>query len=485
MLGFPRWAPDVYAFNGAVSSEAKGVLPGPTGKQPWPSLSAFSLALGAPCRGAFLVRKTDGGFAIFAGTQTKLYKYVGATDAWLDVTRLVGGDYSVPDDEQWSGDQFGPNLILVNRNDQPQVIDISSGTNFANLGGSPPRATYVKTVGNHLFLAGLDGDQSTVRWSGYRDPTHWIVGQRDSDFQTFPDGGFVNGLTGLETGYIFQRGAIRRFFATQDRTVFGFARVEAGRGLLAPSSLGTIGGRTYGLSEDGFFAIEGGAPSVLIGADQIDKWFQSEVNYNRIYSVIGAADPVRARMFFLFPSVGNDTPILDRMLCYDQTANEWTHADVEASHIFPAATAGYSMETLDALGYTLDTLPFSLDSKFLEGGAPYLAAFDADDKMAFFTGSPLAARCETADFQPVPGRRAFVQGVIPYTDASAITVSVGKKERPQDVFTYGAASAINAQGFSPQRASARIHRYRVDIPAGESWTHLAGIDPVIVDDGDR
>ena len=140
---------------------------------------------------------------------------------------------------------------------------------------------------------------------------------------------------------------------------------------------------------------------------------------------------------------------------------------------------------LDALGYTLDTLPFSLDSRFLEGGSPYLAAFDSDHKLAFFSGTNIAARVETADFEHIPGRRSFVTGVVPATDATAVTVQVGKKERPQDSLTYGSAVAVNAQGLSPQRASARIHRYRVDIAAEESWSHLQGVEPQFHSDGDR
>ena len=485
MIRYAKWLPDRYALNAPdVAGEASGVLPGPASYLPWPGLATFSLALASACRGAFLARKTDGGFTLFAGTQTGLYKYIGAGSAWTDVSRTVGGAYNVPNDQQWSFTQFGDYLIACNANDAPQYIAITAGTNFAVLTNAPT-ATYTQTVGDHLWFGNISSYPNRVMWSAYNDITGWTVGLNDCDYQDFPDGGFVVGLTSLEIGLVFQRGCIRRFAKTNDRSVYAFALAEAGRGLLAPASLATIGQQSFFLSEDGFY-VTNGVDSAPIGVDQVDKWFQAEVNYDRVYSVIGAADPVRARVFFLFPSTSNDSVLLDRLLCYDLATQSWTHtSDITASYIVSAATGGYTLDGLDALGYDLDSLPFSLDARFLDGGAPFLAAFNSAFKLCFFAGSNLAARVETADVQLVPTRRAFVQGVIPEGDSTAITINVGRKERAQDSLSYGGAVAINSQGFSPQRASARFHRFRADIAAGESWNHIVGVEPIYVDDGER
>ena len=482
------WEPGNYALNNnRIVSEAKGVLPGPESYIPWPGLTSFSLALASgACRGAYTARASDGTYKIYAGTATKLYIYVSATDAWTDATRLAGGDYSVPDNEQWQFAQFGDKLVAVQLNDDPQVIDIDSGTNFAALGGSPPKAKYVETVGDQLFLGSTASLPNGVVWSGRNDITYWTAGLRDSDQQEFPDGGFVHGLTGLETGLIFQEGLIRRFQPVDSRALFEFSTAENQRGLLAPSSLVTVGRIAYYLSEDGFYATDGSGNSQSLGEiNGVNEWFQAEVNYDRIFSVIGAADPVHLRVYWLFPSVGNVSTTLDRVLCYDIAFDRWTHADINAEFIFAAATAGYSLDALDSLGYDLDTLPYSLDSKILTGGAPYLGAF-ASNKLQFFSGDNLAARIETSGRQLSGiGRRAFVQGCIPYTDAENATMKAGTIERPQDSYTYGNAMSINAQGMCPMRSSSRYHRFRIDVPSGESWTHIKGVDPIFEDDGDR
>jgi hypothetical protein len=480
------WAPDQYDRQATkLVAEASGVFPAPNSYIPWPSLEPFSLALPGPCRGAFSARTTAGTFRVFAGTATGLYAYVDPLTAWTDVSRLVGGAYAVPDDEQWSFAQFGDRLIACNLTDDPQYIDITSGTNFAALGGSPPKARYAKTVGDQVMLGNLVDHPERVIWSGRNNSGFWTVGQQDCDYQDFPDGGFVTGLTALEAGLIFQEGAIRRFAATQDRTIYQFAKVEEARGLLAPSSLVAVGSVSFYYSEDGFYATDGTGASAPIGANIVDSWFKDNANYDRIYAMVGAPDPIAQRIFWLFPTLGNSTTYLDHMLCYDYAEKKWSHAAVTASHIFPSATAGYTLESLDALGYTLDTLPFSLDSKFLQGGAPFLAGFDEDDMLGFFSGAPLAARLESAGLQLIPGRRAFVQGVHPYTDSTAATVTVGTTERPQSSYTYGSASSINTQGFVPLRSSGRLHKFRLDIPAGADWTHAQGLDPVFDVDGER
>lgn len=483
---FSRWAPDLYQFNAAVAGEASGVLPGKNAYLPWKSPVATSQALAAHCRGAVSVRKTDGTFAVFAGTATKLYKYVGPADAWTEVTRASGGDYNLPDDEWWSFAQFGDSLVAAQANDDIQVIDIGSGSNFAQLSADAPRARVVKTVGDHLFLGALVDNPTQIRWSALNNILGWTSGEGDSDYQDFPDGGWVNGLTALETGLIFQQGAIRRFIRDQG-FIFAFQLVEAARGLLAPNSLVTYGNIAFYLSEDGFFATDGAGGSRPIGVDQVDNWFQANSEYDRNYAVIGAADPVRPRVYWLFPSTGNSTYLLDHIICYDIGLNQWSHAPVSASYLFTGSTPGLTLDGIDAAypAYNLDTLPFSLDSRFLQGGAPYLACFNSDMKLAFFSGANLAATVETASFQAMPGRRAFVTGIRPLTDSTAISIQVGTSERPQTAVSYGAASTVNAQGLCPVRASGRVHRVKASIAAGEDWSHLQGIEVDAVQDGLR
>ena len=129
-----------------------------------------------PACGLYAARTLSGEWKIYGGTPTKLYTW--SLGGWVDVSRTVGGAYNVQPGDLWMFEQSGQKLVAVNINDDVQVIDIDSGTNFAALAGSPPRATNVKQIGDFLFLSGLadngynstasSGRPSTTSQGGFR-----------------------------------------------------------------------------------------------------------------------------------------------------------------------------------------------------------------------------------------------------------------------------------------------------------------------------
>lgn len=496
VIPFPRWRPDLYDVNSVneVAGDAKNVLLASNAYVPWPSAVNYSLALASACRGAITTRDTSGSFKIFAGTSTKLYKFVDPGTAWTDTTRSSGGDYTVPSDQRWGLAQFDADCIAVNQNDVPQWIEATSGTNFAAIAGNPPQAGGVKTVGRFLMLFNLTDNPRRLQWSArgdYNSSTAWTPGTRDSGFQDFPDGGPVLGVSNLETGLIFQEGAIRRYQPVDSRAIFQFGRVEDSRGLKGPDSLVILGRTAYYLSEDGFYATTGEGQSFPIGAQKVDDWFQSMVEYDRLYYICGTPDPTGRRIYWLFPSSGNTSEALDMCLCYDRFFEDWTYAEsFDTSFLFAAVTPGQTVEGMNSLivdqGYTsIEDYPVSFDSKSLSGGAPYLSGFGGTNfKLQQHLGSPRAANLETADFQPIPGRRGYVQGCTLLTDSTAATATLGRKERPQGSVTFGTAQSQTATGLAPIRGSARYARIRGAIAAGETWSFFQGVDAMAVDEGE-
>lgn len=474
MPPFGSWRPDVYDTNTAYAGEAIGVLPRAGSWGPWPSLAALSEALDGPCRGAYLAKTNDGDSVLFAGTATALYKYIGASDPWQDVTRVSGGAYAVSDDERWSFDVFGSKLIATNGIDDVQVIDVLGGSNFTALPGSPPKARYVKTVGDYLFLLSLSTSRGAVAWSGTNDIGTWTRNVKRSDTQEFPDGGFVQGMSALDAGLIIQRDCVRRF-GSHPQATWQFARVADSQGTDSPNSIVSHKNVLYYYGIDGFVAAGGDGQTVEIGLEYVDEWFAGNSNQSRLSMIQGALDPTRPRIFWLFPTTGNSSHVLDHIISFDIALKEWSHAAVEASTIIPAASLGYTLDNLDDLGYTMETLPFSLDSRVWQGGAPYLAAFDSAHKLAFFSGSNMAATVQTGQLQLIPGKRAFVNGFRLDGDAEAATGRIATAESQQAAEVWTAASTINAQGFIPCRASSRLHRFEVSVPAGETWQHLRGV----------
>jgi len=87
IVSWGEWKPDVSSYNGGHTQLIENVFPRGDGYGPVGNLSAFTDALPAACRGAFLALDDDGTIAIFAGTSTKLYKMNNTSLAWEEVTR--------------------------------------------------------------------------------------------------------------------------------------------------------------------------------------------------------------------------------------------------------------------------------------------------------------------------------------------------------------------------------------------------------------
>lgn len=466
-------------------------------------------------RGAAAARTSSNSIATFAGSGSKLWKFAGTGSAWTNVSRNSGGNYALGTDDIWQFAQYGSNLVAVNGADAIQYIDVNSGTNFAALSalatsGSPPSyARYLADCGDILMFANTSNSTREVLWPGRNNILWWTKGQQDCDSQTFPDGGDIMGITGVEQGgLIFQTDTVRQYFARSDRAIFEFHRVEQAQGTLAPYSIIPYQGGGFYYSTKGFAAVGLDGTSRPIGYGYIDEWFLTTSNVKtRPKAVIGALDPLKARMFWLFANAGNATSNLyDQILCFDPATvgtehGPWSHANIQATYIYAAATTATTLENLGiaGLGYNMDgvggtKVPYSLDSDVWKGGAPALAMYDTNNQLNFFTGANLAAQVDTAIFAPIPGKRSFIRGYRPVCDVntpvgqttSNVQGRVANAERAEDFVVWGGYQNLTPQGLIPTRLSGRFLRAEVFIPAANVWNHLAGIDDIdIVSDGER
>jgi hypothetical protein len=481
-IPFGPWEPDAAGVDANVLLVAKNTWPATGGYIPVPSLSAISTsALSTRCVGMTFARTAAGGWLIFAGTATKLYKY--ESGAWTDVSRLAGGDYNVPSDDYWSFTQFGGKLIAANINDDPQVIDVDSGaSNFSALGGSPPRARYVTVVGDFVVLGALSSDPRAVRNSAINDSAGWTVGTNLCDEQSFADGGRVTGTAGGEYGYVLQEKAIRRMiFQPGSDIAFRYERVEAEHGGAAGYSIVATVNAIFFLSDDGFYAF-GSAGLVPIGGQKVNKWFRSNSDTTRFFSVIAFADPFAPRIGWAFYSSAGSTH-LDRVLFYDWQLNAWSYAEVTAQYWASIATAGVTLEELDAYG-DIDGggIPYPFDSRVWEGGRPVIGAVDGDGKLAFLEGTtPLTALFRTTSLHLSPGYRSDAHSVYPLgvINGASPTIRVGRRESTQASVTYTDNLAPSSlSGVIKVKATGRVHEFELTMTqaSGTNWTHVQGLD---------
>lgn len=473
MIPFAAFEPDRSRYAMDATTVALNCVPVKDGWGPMPSLSEVSEALDGPCVGVVRVRNSSGSYSVIAGTAEGLYRLDTSTYAWDDISGS-SAPYSVPDGDRWSFCQFGQYLVACNLNDPPQVYDIDAGGTFSDLAGSPPRAKYVWASGGFLVLGHLNGLPKRVQWSGIEDAGFWTVGLRGSDYQDMPDGGEITGgITGEGGAVLFQRDRIRAMTVTQDIDfAMQISVVNPYRGAIAPLSICSIGpGEFVYLSEDGFFRNAEGMP---IGAERVDDWFWRTLDHDFTEEVRGTADPFKKIVWWRFRTVEGKNILIG----YHWQLNRWCRVDADIGEMASLATPGLTWDGLDSLYGSIDDVDVPFDSRLFRGGALTFAAFNTDNKLCYFTGPAMAATLETADARLFPGARGYLQEARVITDARDMALRVGTSAFHGATVTWGnAINPSSVTGLFHTRRDGQLHRFRLNVAAGQEWTHAIGVEP--------
>lgn len=366
LFPFAEYKPDISDFRAASTRTLANVLPRADGYGPFSDLTALTSALAAACRGLFFARKSDGTVVIFAATATKLYKLNNTDYSWGDVSKAAGTYSSVLSQDQWQFAQFNNFVFAVQANTVPQVFDLGSSTEFADLGGSPPQARYVSVVNRFLVLSGLLSNPFRIHWSGYNATTTWTSGTSQSDFQDLPDGGIVRGVGGGETGVILQDGAIRRMtYAPGSPVIFAIERVTHDIGVFMPLSLVKSGGRTLFLASQGFYMMgESGAP-IPIGRERVDRTVLADLDTASPQLMIGAADPKSSRVFWCYKSnaVGAAAGQFNKIIGYDIALDRHIPpVSISGEYLSSIAQPGVTLEGLDAVAPGVQNISNAVDN---------------------------------------------------------------------------------------------------------------------------
>lgn len=456
---------------------AKNVMPHMRGYKQMASMSAYSSALSAYCRGAFSARNNTGDVSTYAGDATKLYKLVNTT--FTDVS--AGGGYSLVSDAYWEFTKWKNYVIATSYSDNMQISTIG-GASFAALSGTPPKARHIDVVRDFVVVGdtfdSVDGAVPyRVRWCGFGDETSWTVSaSTQADYQDLAgDGGWVQAVVGGERGIIFQERAIWQMTYTGSPVVFTFDKTDRNRGALCSRGVIPVGNLVFYISDDGFYLYSGGS-SEPIGANKVNKTFLADINSSYLHRVTGAVIPQNSIVIWAYPGTGSTNGTSNKCIMYNWVTKKWATAEFDSELIFRSLSTGVTLEGLDAISGSLDALTESLDSRAYMGGALQLGAFDTNHKLNFFTGSAMTATLETAEVEPTPGNRTEILEVRPIVDGGTHTVQIGTRERQADTVSWSAASSEGTDGMCPVRANSRYHRARVTITGG--FTDATGVDVV-------
>jgi hypothetical protein len=371
ILPFPEYAPDISPFGEEESQVIQNVYPRKDGYGPVMSPVVYSSALAGACRGAFYARNADSSVSLFAATSTKLYRLSNTNATWTDVSKGSGTYSAVPTGDQWQFAQFNNFVIAVQINSAPQVFDLTSSTNFADLAGSPPQARYVAIVNRFVVLSGLGSSTPyRIQWSDQNAITTWTAGVGQSDFQDLPDGGIVRSLGGGDSsGLITQDAALRAMiYAPGSPVIFQIERISHDKGIFAPLSLVRAGNYVFFCGNDGFQmfqpgAIASAAAPTYIGKERVDRTFFADVDSSNLQMMIGASDPQKTRVYFAYKSLAGQAGLFDKVLVYDYALDRWAIIlGWMGQYLFSSAQPGLTLESLDAFAPGIITISAAADN---------------------------------------------------------------------------------------------------------------------------
>jgi hypothetical protein len=470
MIPFGEWLPDLPAFGSEGASEAKNVLPSLRGYRPFKRLNVYSDALAARCCGAFSASDKNGANYTYAGDAAKLYRMVDAV--MTDCSK--SGGYGLSASAGWEFASWGETVIAAAITEPLQTITLG-GTQFADLVTSTrkPKAHHIAVVRDFVVLGNVSDSVDgavphRVWWSAVNDAADFDPsGTTESDFQDLVGGGgAVMKVVGGEYGVIVQRRAIVRMSYEGPSTIFRFDEVDRNRGAIAAGAVASLGNTVFFIADDGFYAFDGSG-SDPIGKGKVDQTFLADLDQAYVDRISTAADPINSVVAWAYPGSGNTAGTPNRIVLYHWPTGRWARADAETEYLFRGISAGYSLDGLDSVAGSLDTLSASLDDPLWKGGALLLAGFSAQHKLGYFTGDPLDAIVETGEIAFFPGKRAFVRAVRPFVDgAGTVTVSIGTRNGQDESVAWGPETGLNSLGLAEARSSARYHRARVTVSGG-------------------
>jgi hypothetical protein len=502
-----EFAPDQAAYLNANLSVAMNTVPREDGSDgPMRGPSQLADALPAACKGAILCSAGAGTTALYAGTTAGLFVLDGDAE-WDDRS---GATYAVPSGRDWRFTQFGTRVLATNYANPIQSLVIGGTGDFANLSAGAPKARYIATIEpGFVMLGDYDDGTNAVRnglwWSALDDATQWptpgttAAVSAQSDRQQLPLGDTITGILpaiGGANGVVLTERSIYRIEYQGGTIVFAFREVDRSRGCVAPGSLVQVGQSAYFLSDEGFCAFDGTSVSA-IGFGKVDRFFWADVDGGALNEMRATVDPFRRLIVWYY----RDTGGAPRWLCYSYATNRWRYgADaalgIQAFVQRVAPTTDESLITLAVNTYGWGGFLLAEDGAQLvqEGGdallvgtnspVNFLTGFNGSNALVGFNGNALAATIETGEAD-MGGRRIYVSGIRPLTDARGVTAAVGARDDFADTVAYTTATGRAVDGVCPQRISTRYARAKVSIPAGAQWTYLQGVDVIARAAGQR
>jgi len=477
-IPFGEWLPDQPEHLNPGANVANNVYFARQSYKRFPSLVNYSTNnISTDSRGAGSFRDNSNTVFNFVATNTDIYQLDGGTFTSRK------GSLTGTNTDYWTFTQFGNYVIASNGIDAPQYYLMGTSTNFANLSsiatsGTVPTFKVSGVIRDFLVTGNHTNNSNRIQWSGINDISTWESGTKQSDLQDLPgSGGQIVHITSGEIGYVFRQNQIVRLDYVGGATVFRLSVISPNRGAVYGRTVCQDNRRVFFYADDGFFEINGDQV-IPIGAEKVNRFFDTDLNKAFSDRICAAVDPFNQLALWLYPSASdtaNTTGICDKVLIYNYATQKWSTAEASASTIFSQFVGAYTVELMDIISQNLDNINIALDTDFWNGGQLLLGAIDNNYKAAIFSGTANEGEIETSELELFPGLRSNITGIRPIVDATA-SVTIKTRDRLADDVTESSSVSMNSTGINPVRQSGRYVKINVKIPSGGVWKDAQGID---------
>jgi len=473
-----EWLPDLPDLDNAGATLVKNCYPAAGSYRPIKSLEAYTEATGTSdsdyVRGALSMKDGTSTARVYAGDAGKLYSLSAVS--WTDIS--VAGAYSgTATNELWRFALYGPSLVVAtNYNNVPQKI--VPGSAAVALGGNPPRARYVAQVRDWIVFANTnDGSPrpNRVQWSGYNNAEYWGRSVAlQADYQDLYEGGHISGLAESNgMGVVISESAVHLMTYQGPPVTWKFDRVANALGTKVPGSVISHSDRVWWFGESDIWEFSGQGMRG-IATERVAKYFFDDFDAAYKHRVSATVDPINSLVIWAYPGQNHSGGVPNRLLIYSWNTNRFTYAELDTECLMQFLTPGYTIESLDTLSSSIETLPASLDSDFYKGGQLSLAAFEPNKVLSAFAGTPLTAVIDTAELRAQPGRFNEATNTRPLHEGGVARVSLGIRNEQSDSITWKGPKSPNNSGECNIRANGRFMRARLELSG--DWSHAIGVD---------
>jgi hypothetical protein len=422
-ITFGEWLPDLPSLDNPGIIEAKNCIPIDNTYTDFSELSPSGATLAATPLGAFAAVDDDGDPEIYAGTAASLYERTGTTWTSRSATTLTATGY-------WRFAQFDDRVFATDYNDRIRYKTIGVAANFATLAAAP-FARHLGVINRFLVAGDIDQGSGAVpyatQWSSIDNPIDWPTpgtstaraNQAGEQFLQAEAGAVTAIAGGQFWGLVLQKRSITRYTYIGGDAVFQIENVDRSRGCWSPQSHVQIGNLSYFFAHDGAYVTDGQQVKP-IGDGKIDQWLNNRLNQGGLDSVTAGVDWANKCIYWSFPTV---TSSPDTILIYSIPNNRFSWASQDAQLIFSSYSEAVTLEGLDALYSSLESIGISLDSSAWQGGVPTIMGFKSA-RLCTFSGASQDALFQTAERDENPFGRIFIRGIRPLITGTPSGVAV-------------------------------------------------------------